>query len=115
LLNFLAEETHAAHMLIDMLVYGPYARSGKTWEWLGGTTAEEKWVDFFYQLSLAFAKRAADEAANKEDAQPEVMSQHLYYIKDKESGSCCGLTSDVVRDVSTPCHCILQLMPHTDT
>jgi hypothetical protein len=48
LLNFLVGETHTAHMLIDMLVYGPYARSGKTWEWLGETRAEEKWVDFFY-------------------------------------------------------------------
>jgi len=102
LLDFLAGETHAVHMLVDVLVYGPYARSGKTWEWLDGARVEEKWVDFFYQLSLAFAKRAAEEAVGKEDGHLDVVLQHAYHIKDKESGACCGLAAEVVGDVSNP-------------
>jgi hypothetical protein len=89
-------------MLVDMLVYGPCARSGKTWEWLGGTRAEEKWVHFFHQLSQAFAKKAVDEASGKEDLHPNVMEPHAYHMKDNESGGCCGLAADVVGDVSTP-------------
>jgi hypothetical protein len=115
-LHFLAEEPQATQMLVDMLVYGPCARSGKPWEWLGGTRAEQKWVHFFHQLSQAFAKKAVDEASGKEDLHPNVMAPHAYHIKDKENGSCCGFAADVVGDVSTHAIAILQLrMPHTDT
>lgn len=100
-LHYLAAEPKAVQMLIEMLVYGPCARSGKTWEWLGGTRVEEKWVHFFHQLSLAFAKKAADEADDKEDLCPDVMAQHAYHIADKESGKCCEFAADVVGDVST--------------
>lgn len=100
-LHYLAAEPKAVQMLIEMLVHGPCARSGKTWKWLGGMRVEENWVHFFHQLSLAFAKKATDEADDKEDLHPDVMAQHAYHIADKESGKCCELAAEVVGDVST--------------
>jgi hypothetical protein len=101
LLHFLAEEPHAVQMLVDMLVYGPCARSGKTFEWLRGTRAEQKWVHFFHQLGQTFAEMVAVKAADKENDHPDIMSQHAYHIVDRESGSCCESAADVVGDVST--------------
>lgn len=100
-LHFLAAEPKAVQMLVDVLVYGSCARSGKTWEWLGGTRAEEKWVHFFHKLGQTFAKRIADEAAGQEDAHPNFTAQHAYHIADKEGGTCCESAADVVGDVST--------------
>lgn len=100
-LHFLAAEPMAVQMLVDVLVYGPCARSGKTWEWLGGTRAEEKWVHFFHQLGQTFAEMVAGKAADKEFAHPDIMAQHAYHIADKESGTCCESAADVVGDVST--------------
>jgi len=100
-LHFLAAEPKAVQMLVDVLVYGQCARSGKTWEWLGGTRAEEKWVHFFHKLGQTFAKRIADEAAGQEDAHPNFTAQHAYHIADKEGGTCCESAADIVGDVST--------------
>lgn len=91
-LHFLAAEPKAVQMLVDLLVYGPTARSGKTREWLYGTRAEEKWAHFFHQLSLTSAKRLADEAA----LHPDIMAQHAYHIADKDTGTCCGAASGVI-------------------
>jgi hypothetical protein len=102
LLHSLAGEQHAVQMLVDVLVYGPCARSGKTREWLAGTRAEEKWVHFFHQLNLTFAMRVADEAAGNEDLPPDIMRKHAYHIADGASGECCGVAADIVGDVSFP-------------
>ena len=100
-LHFLAEEPRAVQMLVDMLVYGRCARSGKTFEWLCGTRAEQKWVHFFHLLGQTFAEMVAGEAAGKENDHPDIMSQHAYHIVDKESGICCESAAEVVGDVST--------------
>ena len=102
LLDFLGQEQQAVRMLVDMLVYGPCARSGKTQEWMTKTKVEERWVHFFYQLGMTFATRFADEALGNDDPRPNIMGTHAYHIGDTASGACCGLAADTVGDVSSP-------------
>lgn len=91
-------------MLIDMLVYGPCARSGKTREWLSECKVESRWVHFFHRLSLALATRLANQAAGEEAKYSDIVAQRTYHMAVKEDSDSSEIVEDVVGDVSIP-HC----------
>lgn len=85
LLGFLDKRQEATQILIDMLVYGPFAASGKTREWLSETIVRQVWASFFHRLSLAFATKVENEAAGKENKRPDFMAPDAYHIPTENS------------------------------
>jgi hypothetical protein len=90
LLDFLVQTQEASQMLIDLLVYGPYATSGLTRDWLREMKVEPEFLSFFYRLSWAFATRVANEAAGDESKHPNIMElarYHISIIEESDSAS----------------------------
>jgi hypothetical protein len=90
LLEFLVQTMEVSQMLIDVLVYGPYAASGLARDWLREMKVEPEFLPFFYRLSWAFATRVANEAAGDEGKHPNIMElarYHLPIIEDDDTAS----------------------------
>jgi hypothetical protein len=101
LLDFLDQSQEAFQMLIDLLVYGPFASSGFTRGWLEQARVEQGWASFFHRLSLAFATRVANEAAGDESKHPDIMDPDRYHLPVEDDDTASGSATEVGETVSS--------------
>jgi hypothetical protein len=88
-------------MLLDILVYGPYAKSGVTRDWLRMLSPKEEFLSVFIHLSVEFAAKAANEAAGDRSEYPDIMAPRKYHFVIGDNDTASESESDVGEIVSS--------------